>query len=100
MAFLYGGRPLNRTEWIEACVSTVENQESYSGQMLDGMVYVLTPKAAVVVFTAEQTFNYVSGTSRHYPSSAYTGLVELTETGWLFTTFSYSNGSYDSGEEG
>ena len=83
LAFLYGGKPLNR-----------------SGEVLGGKAIVLTPKAAVVVFTAEQFYTYTDGSTRHYPSSAYTGLVELTETGWLFTTFSFSNGSYVSGEGG
>lgn len=100
LSFLFGGKPLNHAEWLEACYSVRENQAAFNGEFLGGKVMVLTPKAAVVVFTAEQFYTYTNGNTRHYPSSAYTGLVELTDSGWLFTTFSFSNGSYVSGEGG
>ena len=100
LAFIQGGKALNSSEWLESCATSLETRAGFSGQLLDATVHVLTPKAAVVVLSLEATYRSTDGTSRHYPMSAQHGLVELMEAGWVFTTFSYSNGSYDSGEGG
>lgn len=100
LAFLYAGRFENHSEWMAACKESVAGREGYTGRWLETKVHVLTQDAAVFVGNLEQTFRNKDGTSRHYPMSGQTGLVERTPTGWVFTTFAFSNGSSDSGAGG
>ena len=100
LQFMWAGSFLSRSDWMGECSRVLETRAGFTGQMLDGEGTVLTPQAAFITLTLEQHYTYTDGSTRHYPRSAQMGLVELTESGWVFTTFGNNNGPFETGQEG
>ena len=76
----------------EQCNQALANRASFSGNLVDTEIKVLSRNAAVLAITWEGTFHYRNDTPpRHYAHSSTVNLLVRTEDGWGISFYVNSN---------